>query len=957
MNGKQGAAWLAALIGLGLSGAGDDIADWLSLIAAKPGTHERQPRPALAEVFHGDDRDGMVWPLRFDLGYQPVSRRYVRFEAASDEAELRQRLDKDRALPVVEAEGIRRIVTREMSVRFAGTRDEAGLKALGLKAGPVLDFARGWMTAEAGDPLAALALVKQVKKLPGVEDVEPLFARQHISRSSPDDALFSKQWYLARSGSAVSGSDTNIADLWEFPDGPGLRGAGVRIAIVDDGIETTHPDLMPNIDAEHGKDWNGDDADPSAEAGDYHGTACAGVAAARGGNGIGICGAAPEASIVGLRLIAGPTTDLQEAQAMAWKKDIIDIKSNSWGPDDSGSNLEGPGSLTRAALESATANGRDGRGSIIVWAAGNGGEFGDNSNYDGYANSIHTIAVGASDSLGQPAPYSERGANVLISAPSSGSSSALGVTTTDRIGAQGLGPGDYTDDFEGTSSATALVSGVVALMLEQNPELGWRDVQEILMRSAVQLRPNDPEWIVNGAGFWFHPRLGAGKIDAVAAVEMSEAWVNLTEPSSAREGVSNLGVTIPEGASSGVSQTFTMPSIRCEHVTVKVNISHSSRGNLKIEVISPQGTVSQLSEVHTDLNNNYSNWTFSSVRHWGEDAGGTWMIRVADRSSVGNTTGGTLNSVDLTIHGSAFESNEDPEIAAVHLNGLGQMYDDLDLRVARVDAVDGDGDELTFTYQWQFSEDGLVFDDAVGEVSRTLAAEPARSGKLWRCRVSASDGQGGSAMAFSPWVNLLDRPGYLAEAGEPFAYQSGLVLAAPASFRLADAAVLPEGLVLDSETGRISGMVDPDEQGVFRVEIERFNEAGGVVAQGFELSVGENGGFELWMEGLEGGDEHGLPNLIRYASGASSDPPADRPMLERGDESIALVFEESRLRSDVRMIVESSTTLNGDWSADGIAINEISKTHSLRTLRAEILIDPASDRGFLRLRAVRPPMP
>ena len=108
-----------------------------------------------------------------------------------------------------------------------------------------------------------------------------------------------------------------------------------------------------------------------------------------------------------------------------------------------------------------------------------------------------------------------------------------------------------------------------------------------------------------------------------------------------------------------------MPALRCEHVTMKVNISHTSRGNLEVELTSPSGTVSRLSEVHTDLNNNFSNWTFSSVRHWGEDASGVWTLRVADRSSLGNLSGGILNSAELTVHGTPIEWNADPEISAV----------------------------------------------------------------------------------------------------------------------------------------------------------------------------------------------------------------------------------------------------------------------------------------------------
>jgi len=914
---------------------------------------------AVARVAAPVEPEEGLWKLCFDQGCDPASGRYVHFERAENETSLRMLLEKNGALPVVEKDGVRRMVTRELRVKFEDAELELGLRKLGLRSGQELDFAPGWMIAEAADPLAALAVVESVGKLPGVSAVDVLLARQQIPRGVPNDPLFSEQWYLARSGSAIAGSDANISNLWGFPDGPGLRGEGVRIGIVDDGIETRHPDLVMNIDAENGKDWNGEDFDPAAEVGNNHGTACAGVAAARGGNGMGICGAAPAATIVGLRLIAGPTTDLQEAQAMAWRNDVIEIKSNSWGPNDTGGSLEEPGPLTRAALESATTNGRGGLGSIIVWAGGNGGEIGDNSNYDGYANSIHTIAVGSSDSLGQPASYSERGANIVVCAPSSGSGSALSVTSTDRVGGNGYVPGDYTSDFEGTSSSTALVSGVIALMLEKNPNLGWRDVQEILIRSAAHLRPNDPEWIANGAGIWFHPRLGAGKIDASAAVAMADGWVNLTEAGSASESHTNLSMRIPESTSAGIWRTFTMPALRCEHVTMKVNISHTSRGNLEVELTSPSGTVSRLSEVHTDLNNNFSNWTFSSVRHWGEDASGVWTLRVADRSSLGNLSGGILNSAELTVHGTPIEWNADPEISAVHLNAHGQAYDDFDLRVSKVEATDADGDPLSFEYKWQSSDDGIVFADVVTESSQILPSNSSNSGKIWRCAVTASDGKGGSATAYSEGVNLLDRPGYLVGAGEMFEYQSGLVLPAPATFRLGTSASLPSGLVLDPLTGLISGTIDTEVNGSFVILIERFTVSEVVVSQGFELSVGDTGGFDVWTEGAADDDANGdgSPNLVAYAMGAATDQSTVLRELRRDEGSMSLSYQESMARSDVRMLIETSTSLPGEWSTDGIAISEQWRSASglERTLRAEISINPEEEKRFLRLRATRAP--
>ena len=141
--------------------------------------------------------------------------------------------------------------------------------------------------------------------------------------------------------------------IWK-PPGILAWAAGVVIGIVDDGLERTHPDLSPNYTATHSFDFNFNDFDPSPDLFDDHGTAVAGVAAAHGNNGVGVSGAAPTAQLAGLRLIAAGTTDAQEAAALAFHLQNIDIYSNSWGPSDDGFTLEAPGPLTQAAIAAAT---------------------------------------------------------------------------------------------------------------------------------------------------------------------------------------------------------------------------------------------------------------------------------------------------------------------------------------------------------------------------------------------------------------------------------------------------------------------------------------------------------------------------------------------------------------------------------------------------------------------------
>ncbi|MGC4017059.1 MAG: S8 family peptidase [Luteolibacter sp.] len=564
--------------------------------------------------------------------------------------------------------GHRRLVTANVLAEASGGIDRTTLPSLlNLAVESVPEASPHHIVLRAATPLDALDGLENWRAIPGVAAADVELAHQQAARAMPNDSLVANQWHLKYQGQsgAVAGTDVNIESVWNYPSGTSgtnaWRGTGVRIGIVDDGLQTAHPDLSANYEATYSHDWNGNDSDPNPSTTgtvDKHGTSCAGNAAARGNNGTGVSGTAPEATLTGMRLIAAATTDSQEADAMGWHSDVIAIKTNSWGPTDDGETLEGPGTLTQAALANATANGRSGRGTIFTWAGGNGGDVGDNSNYDGYANSIHVIAIGAFDSQARRSYYSEPGANLICVAPSSGASPALGITTVDRTGTAGYNTsstasgGDYTSTFGGTSSATPTTAGIVALMLQRNPNLGWRDVREILIRSSKRVNPTDSGWVGNAAGFRFHHDYGAGLIDATAAVNLAATWVNL--PANATPIVSpqsSLNQTIPDNNATGITRSFVLPAsgaLRVEHVTVKVNISHTYRGDLAITLTSPSGVSDVLAALHDDPGDNYTDWTFSSVRHWGESSAGTWTLKIADLDA-GVT--GTLNSAELTVRG------------------------------------------------------------------------------------------------------------------------------------------------------------------------------------------------------------------------------------------------------------------------------------------------------------------
>ena len=521
---------------------------------------------------------------------------------------------------------------------------------------------------------------------------EQQVARQQTRRVL-EDPVYLDQWHLV---------DANVEPAWNA----GFTGVGVNIAIVDDGMQHTHPDLSAQYKAALSHDYNGDaplfaeDGDPEDPLGhqDYHGTASAGIAAADyNGNSLpdscGV-GVAYDAGLSGLRLIAAPSTPDQVARALNFGMnpassgaDFNSIYNNSWGPaDDMTEPLVGPGTLELAALQTGVTSGRNGKGSIYVWAAGNGLAFKDNVNYDGYANSRYTIAVGAVDHLGAQAPYSEPGAAMLVTAPG-GISGPNGIVTTDLLGHFGYSfdTGCTEGNFDGTSASAPIVSGVVALMLDANPNLGWRDVQNILARTAVQNDPTDTEtipnpidpingdpvtvstWVTNGAGLHVNHKYGFGLVNAGAAVAMANpaSYINLPLDTTVASGTIPVNLEVPDlnadPYGDGIVSEFAVTKdITLEHVEVVFNASHIActperlencggfRGDLKLVLTSPSGTQSVLAEWHDDPENDYAGWKFMTVRNWGESSLGTWTLKVTDTSGVGFST---FDSWQLILHG------------------------------------------------------------------------------------------------------------------------------------------------------------------------------------------------------------------------------------------------------------------------------------------------------------------
>jgi len=231
-----------------------------------------------------------------------------------------------------------------------------------------------------------------------------------------NDPYWDKMWYLNRKTDFTM----NVIEAWK----EGVTGRGVVVTIVDDGIEKDHPDLILNYDPLASTDINDNDSDPhpryDLSGTNRQGTRCAGQVAASANNSVCVTGIAYNAQIGGIRMLDGSITDAVEARSISFNSNHIDIYSFAWGPDDDGKTVDGPGNLATSAIKNGTTHGRDGKGSIFVWASGIGGKYKDNCNCDGYITSIYTIAISSASESGQVPWYSEACSSTLATTYSSG---------------------------------------------------------------------------------------------------------------------------------------------------------------------------------------------------------------------------------------------------------------------------------------------------------------------------------------------------------------------------------------------------------------------------------------------------------------------------------------------------------------------------------------------------------
>jgi subtilisin-like proprotein convertase family protein len=478
---------------------------------------------------------------------------------------------------------------------------------------------------------------------------EPDFAfKVSLKIYRPQDPLFVQQWHLENLGGLglTAGADVAATQAWDITRGDRT----IVVCVIDDGVQVDHPEFASTGKIVAPFDFGGNDADPSPGSNtDNHGTACAGVAVADE-NGVGVVGAAPNCRLMPVRMSQWITDDAIEQQFEYARDHGADVISCSWGVD---ANVFALSTRMHNAIRSAARDGRNGRGCVVLFAAGNDDRPVNGSKdgvqyLDGFAAHPDVITVAASNSHDVRSNYSNYGAEISVCAPSSGSGGRR-IVTTDRTGTAGYQAGDYTtvQGFGGTSSATPLVAGIAALILSVHPELTSTQVQEILEQTAERIDA------VNGA---YNPAghsdlYGHGRVHAFRAVQEAQRRRGPTEVRRISfDRMPNL--PIPDARPTGVSDAMQVDETAIvRSVAVSVDIAHTYRGDLRLDLVGPDGTAVTLQQFLGGSQDNLVR-TFSVAdtpglgAFAGRSARGPWALVVSDHVAVDI---GTLRRWSLTL--------------------------------------------------------------------------------------------------------------------------------------------------------------------------------------------------------------------------------------------------------------------------------------------------------------------
>ncbi len=478
------------------------------------------------------------------------------------------------------------------------------------------------------------------------------------------------QWYLdgrLTVGGNVNGANVDLIST-EY------TGAGVKVGIIDQGFDIHNIDLAGRFDlglSFDPRDTTGVTSIAPDSAAEAHGTWVSGVLGASASNQTGAVGVAPDATLVGYYARFGfggsPMTEL--AQLLALQVNV-DVSNSSWGYSTSFSDnfRRAAWSPVEDALTNSVQNGRDLLGTVYVFAAGNDRQFvanttsdGDNTNNHSLTNSRFVITAAASTADGHIASFSTPGASILVTAPGD----AIVTTTLDD------GDGDASNDYalvSGTSFAAPIVSGVVAIMLQANPNLGYRDVQEILALSSHKIDPGSPSWATNGATNWngggnmVSHDFGFGLVDAHAAARLAETWT--LHSTAANEQMISISGEVSQnpllsqsGPNAYVATVSGHEHFSIDWVELDITLQNARNGDITIELISPDGTDSVLLD-HPNGGTNAAgnlNFTFSTTHNWGETPDGNWTVVIHDSGTNGTDS---IVSWSLRIYGDDLGVND-----------------------------------------------------------------------------------------------------------------------------------------------------------------------------------------------------------------------------------------------------------------------------------------------------------
>ena len=512
----------------------------------------------------------------------------------------------------------------------------------------------------------------------GTDPNNPDENHNNIPDGMEGDPFFSLQWYLhndrnqsictTSNTQTIAGKDLHLLPLYHYT--LGATHYPMVIQVVDGGVEQ-HEDL--SISTAHSINSVDGTRDPTPTEGlsedpvqlfyRGHGTAVAGIIAATAFNDTGIRGVAPQAMIAGSNWLEEGSI---EALTEVWVKDTlaeeIAISNNSWGKkfldDKSYEHL----------MEEASRHGRDGKGRLFVFAAGNDREEYGNANLSYLINNPYAIAVAALNHQDTFSSYSSPGSNILVSAyggehyytaPTimSTFSPGLAMSKTELAGRKGPITvaedisRDYTYAMNGTSAAAPMVSGALALVLDLCPELGWRDVRWLIAKHATPIDRNNSTWIQNASGLWHSNDYGFGKINPIgmAADCLDPAYHNLPPSKTLTVSRGDLHLAIPD-TNQSIQQTLVVAEdIMIEWVALTAVIDHPYTGDLEISLVSPAGTVSQLIAPNFIKANAFKEgFRFATVSLLGESAKGSWQVIITDRLKDDN---GTLYRLSLDIRG------------------------------------------------------------------------------------------------------------------------------------------------------------------------------------------------------------------------------------------------------------------------------------------------------------------